>query len=158
MKLSNRSRNRLEGIEQFLIDVIEIGIVNSPYDFGIPQYGGLRTTKDQQDLYAVGRTEDMGRKPVTYTDGIRKKSNHQMKENGLGWAFDIYIYIPETKSASWNADKLQAVALHLMKVAQNLAEKEDYYKGYVLIWGGNWSKFKDRPHFELKKIQVDESN
>ena len=150
--LSNRSRTRLEGIEPFLIEVLEIGITNSPFDFGIPQYGGLRTSNMQKELYAIGRTVEVGRKPVTYTDGIRKKSDHQMKENGYGWAFDIYIYIPETKSASWNVDKLEAVAIHLLKVAQKLAEEKEEYKGFVLTWGGNWTKFKDYPHFELKKL------
>ena len=152
MKLSDRSRKRLEGIEPFLIEVVERGIKNSPYDFGIPQYGGMRTSNDQKELYAIGRTKEVGRKPVTYTDGIRKKSNHQQKENGLGWAFDIYIYIPETKSASWNVEKLEAVAVHLMGVANNLAVEKEEYNGFKLTWGGWWNKFKDYPHFELKKL------
>ena len=41
-KLSKRSRQRLEGIEPVLIEIIEEAIKYSPYDFGIPGYGGLR--------------------------------------------------------------------------------------------------------------------
>lgn len=144
-KLSSRSRERISGIHPILIEIIEEGIVDSPFDFGIPAYGGLRTVADQQELYAKGRSEESlnrGEKPVTYTDGIRKKSNHQAKPDGYGHAFDIYIYIHETKKASWNVDKLRQVADHLKKVAAK--------KGVVLFWGGDWKSFKDYPHFEIK--------
>lgn len=144
-KLSNRSKKRLNGVHPLLIEIIEEGITNSPYDFGIPPFGGLRTVEDQQKLYAKGRTEDSinkGEKPVTYVDGIRKKSNHQAKDDGFGWAFDIYIFDHETKRASWNVEKLSEVALHLIKIAQK--------KGVLLIWGGNWTRFKDYPHFEMR--------
>lgn len=149
--LSNRSRKRLEGVHPFLMDIIENAVTNSPFDFGIPSFGGLRTTKDQQDLYAIGRTVDVGvRKPVTYTDGVKKKSNHQMRSDGYGWAFDIYIY--NSGKASWNVDKLEAVARHFQKWAEVLSKENEDYKGLYLSWGGDWTRFKDYPHFELKKI------
>lgn len=141
-RLSRRSKERLNGVLPVIIEIIEEGIKDSPYDFGIPQYGGLRTDQDQQELYAIGRTVDVGiRKPVTYVDGVNKKSNHQAKEDGYGYAFDIYIYDHVKKKASWNVDKLSAVAIHLIKVAQK--------KGIELSWGGNWNRFKDYPHFEV---------
>lgn len=141
--LSKRSRDRLDGVLPILIEIIEEGIVDSPYDFGIPEYGGLRTTKDQQELYAKGRTDfSTHTRPVTYVDGIRKKSNHQAKDDGYGYAFDIYIYDHELKRASWNVDKLSEVAIHLIKVAQK--------KGIDLSWGGQWERFKDYPHFEIR--------
>lgn len=135
-KLSNRSRQRLEGIEPILIQIIEEAIKDSPYDFGIPQYGGLRTVDDQQELYAKGRTDfSTHTRPVTYVDGVNKKSYHQ-----TGKAFDIYIYDHKTKRASWNVEKLEAVARHLQKVASVV--------GVDLQWGGDWKKFKDYPHFQ----------
>ena len=143
--LSNRSRERLEGILPILIEIIEEGIADSPYDFGIPQYGGLRTTEDQQQLYAKGRTDfSTHTRPVTYVDGINRLSNHQAKEDGYGHAFDIYVYNHKTKRASWNVDKLSEVAMHLIKIAQK--------KGVDLSWGGLWSRFKDYPHFEVKSV------
>ena len=148
-KLSNRSLNRLAGVHPFLIDTIKRAIANSPFDFGIPPYGGLRTTKDQQELYAIGRTIDVGRRPVTYTDGVRKLSNHQIKR-GHGWAFDIYIYI--NGRASWNVDKLEAVARHLIKHSEALAKEDENYKNLYLCWGGDWKRFKDYPHFEVKEL------
>ena len=144
--LSNRSRERLTGVHPALIEIIEEGIIESPFDFGIPTFGGLRSEQDQKSLYDKGRTQeslDKGERVVTYTDGVRKKSNHQAKADGYGCAFDIYIYDAETKRASWNVDKLAAVAIHLIKIAQK--------KNILLIWGGSWTRFKDFPHFEMKK-------
>lgn len=146
--LSQRSKDRLKGVHPFIIELLEKGIVNSPYDFGIPQDGGLRTVERQQELYAIGRTIDVGvSKPITYTDGVIKKSKHQPQEDGYGHAFDIYIY--ENGRADWNVEKLSKVANHLKVVASNLAvQKKEWYDIY-LIWGGDWSKFKDYPHFQL---------
>jgi len=142
--LSNRSKDRLAGTHPVILPILEAAITNSPFDFGIPQNGGLRTLEDQQGLYAIGRTVEVGRKPVTHTDGIRKKSNHQAKADGNGWAFDIYIYLAESKRASWDVEKLTAVANHIKEVAADF--------GVLLTWGGDWKSWKDYPHFEIDTI------
>ena len=142
-KLSNNSKRRIEGIMPILQVIIEkaISAPNCPEDFGIPQYGGLRTAKDQLDLYAKGRTDfSTHQRPVTYVDGVRKKSNHQAKEDGYGHAFDVYIYDHATKKASWNVERLTELANHIIKIAA--------LNDVNLSWGGNWTKFKDYPHFE----------
>ena len=140
-KLSNRSKTNLTGVRPDLIELIEEAILDSPYDFGVPKYGGKRTQGDQAELYAIGRTTELDRKPVTYVDGVKKKSNHQEKKDGYGWAFDIYIYDHVEKRASWSVEKLTAVADHIKAKAAA--------KGIKLTWGGNW-KMKDYPHFEIK--------
>lgn len=149
-KLSQRSLDRLKGVHPFLVEIIKQGIKNSPFDFGIPNYGGLRTSKDQRELYAIGRTVDVGeRKPVTYCDGVNKVSNHQMRKDGFGWAFDIFIYY--NGKASWNVDRLEAVARHLIKWSEVISQENPEFENYYLSWGGDWSRFKDYPHFEMKK-------
>jgi len=149
--LSQRSLDRLKGVHPFIIEVVTKGIVYSPYDFGIPEDGGLRTTERQQQLFSIGRTTEVGtRKPITFTDGVNKKSNHQAKEDGLGYAFDIYIF--DKGKADWNVEKLELVATHLKTVASNISEQNPKYKNLRLIWGGNWVKFPDLPHFEIKSI------
>lgn len=153
-KLSRRSKSRLEGVHPFLIEVIEKGIKDSPEDFGIPPYGGLRTSADQQKLYSKGRTEESiekGEKPVTYVDGINRKSRHQIKPSGYGEAFDIYIYDHVTSRASWNAERLEKVAIHLLKIAESVKESNPEWKDLILVWGGSWKRFKDRPHFEINR-------
>lgn len=150
--LSKRSIGRLEGVHPFLIDTINESLNKAPDDFGIPMYGGLRTTADQKKLYDKGRTDESiakGQKPVTYTDGIRRKSNHQIK-NGFGEAFDIYIYDHATERASWNVERLSALAIHIIKCSEVVKDRNPEYKDMVIVWGGNWKRFKDYPHFQIE--------
>jgi len=153
--LSNRSKARLEGVHPFLVYTINEAIKTSPDDFGIPMYGGLRTSADQQKLYEKGRTDESiakGEKPVTYTDGINKKSKHQIKD-GYGLAFDIYIYDHATSKASWNIERLTNVAIHIIKTSEVVKDKNPQYKDMVINWGGNWKRFKDYPHFQIEFIK-----
>jgi peptidoglycan L-alanyl-D-glutamate endopeptidase CwlK len=146
-RLSSRSEERISGIRPILQVIIRKAIQapDCPEDFGIPQYGGKRTAEDQAELYAIGRTVEMGRKPVTYVDGVRKKSNHQPKgDEDFGDAFDVYIYDHKTKRASWNVERLSTLANHIIKVAAA--------NGVDLSWGGHWKTFKDYPHFEMKGL------
>ena len=133
MKLSNRSLERLKGIEPILIDIITEGIKDSPIDFGIPQDGGLRTAKRQAEMYAQGRT--VAGNKITNADGVNKKSYHQS-----GKAFDIYAFVDG--KASWEHKHYEPIARHLQKVA---LEKF----GVKLDWGGDWTSFKDLPHFQI---------
>jgi peptidoglycan L-alanyl-D-glutamate endopeptidase CwlK len=137
--LSKRSLGRLEGIQPILIDILKAAIVDSPYDFGIPQFGGLRTAEDQNMLYQKGR--DLPGKIVTNVDGYNKLSNHQPKEGEvLGNAFDIYAYVE--RKASWKKVHLEAIAEHIKKVAL-----DEFC--VVLTWGGDWTRFRDLPHYQL---------
>jgi peptidoglycan L-alanyl-D-glutamate endopeptidase CwlK len=133
-KLSKNSRARLQGIKPVLIEIIEAAIVNSPYDFGIPQDGGLRTAYRQNEMYAQGRTK--AGKIITWVDGMKKRSRHQD-----GDAFDIYAFV-EGK-ASWDIQHLTAIARHLQAVALTF--------GVELEWGGDWTKFSDFPHLQISR-------
>ena len=147
-KLSNRSKERISGIRPILKVIIEKAISHPkcPDDFGIPQFGGKRTVQDQQFLYSLGRTNfETHNKPVTYVDGVNKKSNHQPKEGeDFGNAFDIYIFCHKKKRASWNVERLTKLAHHIIKIAAA--------NGVELEWGGSWEKFKDYPHFQFKRF------
>lgn len=132
-KLSKRSLRRLKGIESILIAIVVEGIVDSPYDFGIPRHGGLRTESEQYSLYKQ-------RPKITNIDGVRRKSYHQ-----TGRAFDIYAFVDG--KPTWEAKYYEPIARHLQKIA-----KERY--GVVLEWGGDFRSFVDRPHFQIKKNQL----
>lgn len=141
--LSNTSRKRIEGIHEDLIKLIEISIRYSPYDFGIPQNGGLRTTEDQQGLYAIGRTKEKSRGVVTYLDGVDKKSYHQ-----TGMAFDIFLY--DEHGACWKCIyKYKKIAEHIF-IMFDFMSKCGKFEGYKLEWGGNWNN-PDYPHFQIVK-------
>jgi peptidoglycan L-alanyl-D-glutamate endopeptidase CwlK len=136
-KFSQRSLDTLKGIHPKLVEVMQRAIKDSPIDFTVTN--GVRTTAQQQALYAQGRT-----KPgaiVTNADGIKNKSNHQPKADGFGYAVDIFPYY--NGSVQVNDDKgLRIIATHIKAVAKKL--------GYVIEWGGDWKSITDYPHFELK--------
>ena len=131
-KLSKRSLGRLKGVEPLLIAIAVDGIKDSPYDFGIPQHGGLRTASEQNLLY---------KQKLSKADGYKKKSYHQ-----TGRAFDIYGYVDG--KATWNKHILTSIARHLQSIA---LEK---YK-VTLEWGGDWNSFQDLPHFQIQISEVD---
>ena len=135
-KLSKRSLNTMAGVNPDLVKVIKAAINDSPYDFMITQ--GVRSAKYQNELYQQGRTK-RGLK-VTNADGYIKKSNHQMKVDGYGYAIDFVIL--NGKVLDWDTEsKYEAVAKHILEVGHKL--------GVNLEWGGDW-KFKDYPHIQLK--------
>lgn len=95
----------------------------------------LRTKKEQDDLYAQGRT-----KPgsiVTNCKGSTYSSMHQW-----GVAFDFYLAMDidgdgKTSDDAFNNSKKTFEAVG--KIGKSLG----------LEWGGDWKSIKDRPHFQL---------
>lgn len=126
-KLSNRSKSRLHGVDQVLIDIIDEAIKTSPYDFGIPREGGYRSAEDQHVLFLKGASK---------CDGYKHKSYHQS-----GKAFDIYGYVDG--KATWSVLILTEIARHLQKVAMDVF-------CINLEWGGDWVNFSDKPHFQIR--------
>jgi len=142
--LSTRSKDRLEGIEEVLISIIETGISTCPYDFGIPKDGGLRTDEAQIDMYAKGRTtEEMVAKGIEGVEGQpneRKVTWTLNSYHKTGKAFDIYGYVDG--KATWDNKILEAIARHLQRVA------EEHFD-VCLDWGYDlWGK--DGAHFQIK--------
>jgi len=142
-KLSKRSRERISGIHPILIDIIEEGIKNSPFDFGIPRDGGHRTAKRQRELYAKGRTTaELLAKGIKDVKGKPEESKITWTLNSYhmtGMAFDIYAYVDG--KASWSLKYLEPIARHLQKVA-----KEKF--NVQLDWGQDlWGK--DGAHFQI---------
>lgn len=95
----------------------------------------LRTSKEQDDLYAIGRTKP-GKK-ITNARGGQSIHNY-------GFAVDICLVIGG-KTASWDTTK-----------DWDNDQVADWYEcvkifaKYGWDWGGNWKKFKDLPHFDKK--------
>lgn len=106
---------------------------------------GLRTFKEQNDLYAQGRTtpgpnvtksRPLGGK-ITNAKGGQSIHNY-------GLAVDIVLII-DGKTASWDT-----------KADWDGDKKADWmecveiFKAHGWDWGGDWNSFKDLPHFEKK--------
>lgn len=124
-KLSTTSIARMQGIDLRLVDIAHRGLELSPIDFGIPEYGGLRTIEQQEKLFADGKSK---------ADGVKKLSYHQS-----GKALDFYAYVDG--KASWNKPHMFMVATALLQAANEL--------GHRLEWGGLWVSWQDYPHVQL---------
>lgn len=124
--LSNNSIMNMVGVDDRLIDIVELAIKLTNIDFGIPSSGGLRTTEDQAALYTAGKSK---------CDGRTNKSYHQS-----GKAVDVYAYVDG--KASWDHLHLTHVATAMLQASAQL--------GYELKWGGLWNSWQDMPHFELE--------
>lgn len=129
-RFSERSKNRMKGVNPVLVEIMEEAIRLSPIDFGIPPYGGLRTKEEQRELFEAGKSK---------CDGYERVSYHQS-----GNAVDVYAYVGG--KASWDVVHLAIIAGVVLSVAQR--------KGIDVRWGGEFgsNEFKgwDKPHFELK--------
>lgn len=124
-QFSQRSLERMQGVDPRLKEIAKHAITISKIDFGIPADGGLRTAERQAELFAAGKSK---------ADGVKNKSRHQS-----GNALDVYAYV-EGK-ASWEKEHLAMVAAAMLQSASIL--------GYKLEWGGLWKSFVDMPHFQI---------
>lgn len=121
-KYSARSLKNLDGIHPDLREVIDRALQDSPLDFVVIE--GLRTLERQKQLVASGASKTLNSRHLT------------------GHAVDLVPIGPNGKAAfDWPLyDRLGPA----VKAA---AEK----LGVKLVWGGDWSSFKDGPHFELDR-------
>lgn len=124
-KFSNRSLERMEGLDPRLILIAHEAIKITKIDFGIPSSGGLRTASQQKALYDKGASQ---------LDGTNKKSYHQ-----TGKALDFFAYV--NGKATWETEPMALIACAFLQAASNL--------GYKLEWGGLWTSFTDYPHLQL---------
>lgn len=126
-KLSNKSKQRREGIDPRLIEISDLAIKITKIDFGHPASAGYRSAKHQNKLYKDGKSK---------CDGYAKISRHQ-----LGMALDFYAYVDG--KASWDECDLSMVACAFFQAASIL--------GHKLEWGGLWKNYTDMPHIQLVK-------
>lgn len=87
-----------------------------------------RDAESQDDLYAIGRTKDMGRKPVTKAKGGQSYHNFRV-------AWDVVPLVGG--KAQWNSPLWkEIIALGKQAGAES---------------GAEWKTFPDRPHFQMRK-------
>jgi peptidoglycan L-alanyl-D-glutamate endopeptidase CwlK len=126
-QLSKRSKERMRDVDDRLKLVCARALELSPIDFGIPQYGGLRTVEEQKGLFDEG---------LSKCDGVEFKSYHQS-----GKALDFFAYVDG--KASWDELHLSLVGAAFLQAGSEM--------GIPLEWGGLWQNFKDYPHIQLKR-------
>lgn len=130
--LSQKSLDRLKGVNPRLVDVVRRAIELTAQDFMVLE--GLRTKERQAELYAQGRTTPG--KIVTWT----MESRHID-----GDAVDLVPY-----PVDWNdLSKFDAISRAMFKAADEL--------NIAIRWGADWNHNgrarekgeTDSPHFEL---------
>jgi D-alanyl-D-alanine carboxypeptidase. len=98
----------------------------------------LRTVKEQDTLYAKGRTTGEKGHTVTNAKGSTYSSMHQW-----GVAFDFYLDMDVDKDGK-KCDDAYNDNTGLFEKVGAIAQK------LGLEWGGGWTSIKDRPHLQLK--------
>ncbi len=118
---SKRSRDRLNECHPDLIKVMELAITR--YDFTV--LCGHRGKEDQEDAFRRGCTK------VHFPNSMHNKTP--------ALAVDIAPY-----PVDWNdTSRFTEMANVVKKCAEELGVTN-------ISWGGDWKKFKDMPHFEVK--------
>lgn len=151
-KFSKASLELFKNIHPNLINFMKELIKISPYDFKIT--AGARTAEEQNKIYQQGRT--VPGYIITYVDGYKKLSNHQLKYDGLGYAVDIGVLIKE--KVIQNQKEIEKVVykgswkdFHYYKKIYDTAKNAGLLEKYNIEWGGNcWKSFIDAPHWQIK--------
>lgn len=125
-RLSSRSLARLEGVHPDLVKVVKHAINVTEVDFGVTE--GVRTRERQAQLFAQGASTTMNSRHIPGKDGLAK-------------AVDLVAYIGS--EVRWDWPLYHKIAAAMKKAAKEL--------GVHIVWGGDWTTFKDGPHFELDR-------
>jgi peptidoglycan LD-endopeptidase CwlK len=125
IKLADCHPTLIERIDKVLVAMQAIGYTMAVTD-------GVRTTAQQQALYAKGRTAPGP--IVTNANGVTSRSNHQTHGDGYGHAADCAFVI--NGRFSWDA-RLPWKAYGALGEALGLR------------WGGAFVSLHDLPHLEL---------
>lgn len=127
-KLSQRSLDRLQGVHPDLVKVVKRAIEISKIDFMVIE--GLRSIEQQE---------------INVRKGVSKTMNSYHLLNptsGYGHAVDLAPLVgKEIPWKDWS--KFVLVADAMKQAAKEL--------GVDLTWGGDWTSFKDGPHFQIPK-------
>lgn len=120
-KLSERSKKRLVGVHPDLVKVVYRALELTPVDFGITE--GLRTIEQQREYVKQKKSKTMNSRHLT------------------GHAVDVVAY-PLDKD-TWNMKYYRMIADAFKQASKEL--------NIPIVWGGDWTSFKDGPHFELDR-------
>jgi len=95
-----------------------------------------RSIKEQQSLYAQGRTT--AGVVVTYVDGVQKKGKHNYYPSK---AIDIAVENGTTGEILWDVKYYKPFVKLAVRVSKELGRK--------ITSGGSWKKLKDYPHLQV---------
>lgn len=118
-KFSQRSLDRLKGVHPDLVKVVNRALELTDIDFAIIE--GLRSIERQKEL-------------------LQKKATTTMRSRHItGHAVDLAALVGGEIRWDWS---LYDQLAHYMKAAA-------HELNIPIEWGGDWTTFKDGPHFQL---------
>lgn len=118
-QLSERSLQRLEGVHPDLVEIVKHAIAVTECDFTVLE--GVRSVDRQKRLVAAGASKTMNSRHLT------------------GHAVDLGAYLDG--DVRWDWPLYHQIATAMKAAAKHLETP--------LEWGGDWTSFKDGPHFQL---------
>lgn len=121
MTLSPRSEQRLVGVHDKLVAVVRLAATRTGGAVEFVVTEGLRTLARQKELFAAGASRTM-------------KSRHL-----TGHAVDLAATVGG--AVRWDWPLYSKLAVLMKAAAADLA--------VPIEWGGDWTSFKDGPHFQL---------
>lgn len=132
-QLAHRNLKKIGDIYPPFAAKIVAFLEGSPTDWLITT--GFRTFREQDSLYALGRTREIGKRTVT--NALSGQSAHN-----YGIAVDLapVIGLPDNIQIPWQELRLWD---ELKKLDNDLIE-----------WGGNWASFQDRPHVQVRQTLI----
>lgn len=119
--LDPRSRARLAGVHPALVAVVEQAARTSPVPFIVTE--GRRTPERQAALVRAGASRTLNSRHLT------------------GHAVDVAARVEGRIRWDWPLYPRIAAAFKAAAQAQ----------GVALVWGGDWPRLRDGPHFELDR-------
>lgn len=117
--LSKKSRDRLAGVHPDLVKVVERAIEITEIDFAVLE--GVRSKTRQEQLVKAGASQTMRSRHLT------------------GHAVDLGAYV--AGSVRWDWPLYHKLAVAVKQAATELQ--------VPIEWGGDWTTFKDGPHWQL---------
>lgn len=134
-QLSLKDIKRLDGVHPDLVRVFELAAAKSPQQFVVTE--GVRSLERQKELFTAGKSKTMRSRHIPDSNACRK-----------GCAGDLAIWedrdadkVVDADEISWKFPLYQALADVVKEAADEL--------GIPIEWGGDWTSFKDGPHFQL---------
>jgi peptidoglycan LD-endopeptidase CwlK len=146
-KLSHRSLDKLEGVDEQLVATVKLAIAVAKIDFGV--ICGLRTMEEQRVLVDKGASKTMRSK---HLDG---KAVDLMAYIGSRGSWELNLYDDIADAMKQAATETGAVlrwgaAWHVPDIRKYDGTMEDAMNGYVDLRRSQGKRpFIDGPHFEI---------
>lgn len=134
-QLSVRDITRLNNVHPDLVKVIHAAAARSAILFVVTE--GVRALALQTEYFKTGKSKTM-------------RSRHLPESNAckLSCAVDLAVWedrdadkVVDVDELSWKFTQYQALAQVVKEAAASV--------GVPIEWGGDWTSFKDGPHFQL---------